>query len=223
MRISYGISDLDNCLCVDESPDRYVFKKILFIVGIHRYNEGFMIQSVKMAETVTQRVIQIVRCILTTSFSDSHQHRHMSCTYRQNIKPTTICMSHSWAFLWKGCKCVWVTSLACKTVLNAGQRPARGRMSELIPPKWSILSLSAPLCCNFIFGRQPGMFGPCLPNLLIARASGTQTPPLSRLLPFIFHFWFSIFFPPHASQTFSLKSIGSRFRSMFLWIAQCVS
>lgn len=146
-------------------------------------------------------IIQIVRCILTTSFSDGHSvinidtwGAHIGATCP--IKPTTICMSHSWTFFWKGCKCVWVTSLACKTVLYVGQRPARGEwVSSSV---WSGAFRAFPLLFAAILSLEDnqGMFGPCLPNLLLARASGTQTPPLSRLLPFIFHFLFSTPPPP---------------------------
>lgn len=44
------------------------------------------------------------------------------------------------------------------SVLNVGQRPTKGKMSELIPLKCSVLSLSTPLCCSFISAEKPGMF-----------------------------------------------------------------
>lgn len=143
-------------------------------------------------------------------WSLSHQHRHMRYTYSRTcaITPTTICMSHSWTFLWKGCKCVWVMSLACKTVLNVGQRPARGEWVS--SSLWSGAFRAFPLLFAAILSLEDnqGMFGPCLPNLLIARANRTQTPPLSRLLPFIFHFLFSISFPHMLAKHSLIKALA---------------
>lgn len=61
-------------------------------------------------------------------------------------------------------------------------------MSELESPKRGIFKLfPPPLCCNFISGKQPGMFPPCQPHLA-KKANKTHMPqsgfyPVLLLLP----------------------------------------
>lgn len=64
--------------------------------------------------------------------------------------------------------CVWAwESVEC------GPEAYEGKMSELIPLKCSALSLSTPLCCNFISGNPPGMFS--LVCLIWPRGQARQT------------------------------------------------
>lgn len=143
-------------------------------------------------------------------WSLSHQHTHMRCTYRRDMCHKTYYHLHVPLvnILVKVCKCVWVTSLACKTVLNSGQRPARGEWVS--SSLWSGAFWAFPLLFAAILSLEDnqGMFGPCLPNLLLARASGTQTLPLSRLRPFIFHFLFSNFFPHMLAKHSLIKALA---------------
>lgn len=89
---------------------------------------------------------------------------------------TDLCMSCLSLLLWKACKCVCHQSSLCVWAWESveyGPEAYEGKMSELIPLKCSALSLSTPLCCNFISGKPPGMFS--LVCLIWPRGQARQT------------------------------------------------
>lgn len=89
---------------------------------------------------------------------------------------TDFCTSRLSWLLWKACKCVCHQSSLCVWAwesVECGPEAYEGKMSELIPLKCSALSLSTPLCCNFISGNPPGMFS--LVCLIWPRGQARQT------------------------------------------------
>ena len=89
---------------------------------------------------------------------------------------TDFCTSCLSLLSWKACKCVCHQSSLCVWAwesFECGPEAYEGKMSELIPLKCSALSLSTPLCCNFISGNPPGMFS--LVCLIWPRGQARQT------------------------------------------------